>query len=103
MRSAEITPEMDGKRIIVAGWVHELRDLGGIVFIVLRDRDGFIQITLPKKVVNSEVFKKAKKIQRESVIRVEGIVKKEEKAPNGFERIPEVLEVLNQSQAPLPI
>ncbi|MEM0351281.1 MAG: aspartate--tRNA(Asn) ligase [Archaeoglobaceae archaeon] len=103
MRSAEITPEMDGKRIIVAGWVHELRDLGGIVFIVLRDRDGFIQITLPKKVVNSEVFKKAKKIQRESVIRVEGIVKKEEKAPNGFEIIPEVLEVLNESQAPLPL
>ncbi|MCC6028383.1 MAG: aspartate--tRNA(Asn) ligase, partial [Archaeoglobus sp.] len=103
MRSAEISPEMDGKKVTVFGWVHEVRDLGGLVFIVLRDREGFIQVTLPKKIIDPETFKKAKKISRESVLRVEGTVKKEEKAPNGFEIIPEVIEVLNESQAPLPL
>uniref|UniRef100_A0A7J2TKS5 Aspartate--tRNA(Asp/Asn) ligase n=1 Tax=Archaeoglobus fulgidus TaxID=2234 RepID=A0A7J2TKS5_ARCFL len=103
MRSAEITPEMDGSKVVVAGWVHELRDLGGLVFIILRDRDGFIQVTLSKKVVDSEIFRKVKKINRESVVKVEGIVKKEERAPNGFEIIPESVEILNESQAPLPL
>jgi aspartyl-tRNA synthetase len=103
MRSAEISPEMDGKKVTVFGWVHEVRDLGGLVFIVLRDREGFIQVTLPKKIIDPETFKKAKKISRESVLRVEGTVKKEEKAPNGFEIIPEVIDVLNVSQAPLPL
>ncbi|MEM2120238.1 MAG: aspartate--tRNA(Asn) ligase [Archaeoglobaceae archaeon] len=103
MRSSAITPEMDGAKVTVAGWVHEVRDLGGLVFIVLRDREGFVQITLPKKLVDKEMFKKAKKIPRESVIKVEGAVKKEEKAPNGFEIIPMTLEILNESQAPLPL
>ncbi|MFN3383506.1 MAG: aspartate--tRNA(Asn) ligase [Archaeoglobaceae archaeon] len=103
MRSSAITPEMDGAQVTIAGWVHEIRDLGGLVFIILRDREGFVQITLPKKVVDKEMFKRAKKILRESVIKVEGIVKKEEKAPNGFEIIPKSLEILNESQAPLPL
>lgn len=103
MRSTEITPEKDGEEVVVAGWVHEVRDLGGLVFIVLRDREGFIQITLPKKVVDSDTFKRARKVSRESVIMVEGIVKKEDKAPNGFEIIPKKLEILSESSAPLPL
>lgn len=103
MRSSAITPEMDGAQVTVAGWVHEIRDLGGLVFIVLRDREGFVQITMPKKVVDANIFRRAKKIPRESVIKVEGIVKKEEKAPNGFEIIPKSLEILSESQAPLPL
>lgn len=103
MRSTEITPEKDGEQVVVAGWVHEVRDLGGLVFIVLRDREGFIQITLPKKVVDPETFRKARKVSRESVIMVEGTVKKEDKAPNGFEIIPKKFEILNESSAPLPL
>lgn len=103
MRSTQITPEKDGEKVTVAGWAHEIRDLGGLVFIVLRDREGFIQLTLPKKIVDPQVFKKARKISRESVIMVEGVVKREDKAPNGFEIIPEKIEVLNESSAPLPL
>ncbi len=47
-RSSAIVPETD---VTVAGWVHELRDLGGISFLLLRDRDGVMQITMPKKKV----------------------------------------------------
>ena len=43
--SIEINQGMDGKDVCLAGWVHELRDLGKLKFLVLRDREGFIQIT----------------------------------------------------------
>jgi len=101
--TAEIGEEDFGKEIELYGWVHEIRDLGGLVFLVLRDREGFAQITLPKKVVDRELFKKARKLRRESVIRVVGEVKEEKKAPNGFEIIPREIEVLNVSDAPLPL
>ena len=73
--TADICEEDFGKEIELFGWVHEVRDLGGLVFVILRDREGFAQITLPKKVVDRELFKKAKKVRRESVIRVKGLVK----------------------------
>ncbi|WP_457591662.1 aspartate--tRNA(Asn) ligase [Geoglobus sp.] len=101
--TADICEEDFGKEVELYGWVHEVRDLGGLVFIVLRDREGFAQITLPKKVVDRELFKRARKLRRESVIRVVGEVKPEEKAPNGFEIIPKAIEVLNEADAPLPL
>lgn len=101
--TSEITPDDEGKKVTLYGWVHEVRDLGGLVFVILRDREGFAQITLPKKFVNSDVFKLAKKLRRESVIRVDGTVKSESKAPGGFEIIPDKIEVLNEADAPLPL
>jgi aspartyl-tRNA synthetase len=101
--TSEITGDDDGRTVTLKGWVHEVRDLGGLVFVILRDREGFAQITLPRKFVPKKVFKLAKKLRRESVIRVDGTVKKEEKAPGGFEIIPENIEVLNEADAPLPL
>ncbi len=103
MYTSDVAKLDEGTSVTVCGWVHEVRDLGGIVFIVLRDREGFAQITLPKKKVPQDTFKIAKKLRRESVIRVDGFVKKEPKAPNGFEIIPEKIEVLNEADVPLPL
>ncbi len=101
--TSDIGEEDVGKEVLLFGWVHEVRDLGGLVFIILRDREGFIQITLPKKKVPSETFEIAKKIHRESVIKVIGVVKKEPKAPGGYEIIPKEIEVLNEAMVPLPL
>ncbi len=101
--TSDITPEQEGEKVELYGWVHEVRDLGGLVFVVLRDREGFAQITLPRKFVDKSTFKLAKKLKRESVIRVVGTVKAEEKAPGGFEIIPDVIEVLNEASVPLPL
>jgi aspartyl-tRNA synthetase len=67
--SNEITPENDGSTVTVAGWAHEIRDLGGLRFILLRDRAGLVQVTLPKKFVSREVFETSRKISKESVDR----------------------------------
>ena len=55
--SSEVTPDMDGKRVIVMGWCREIRDLGGIKFIKLGDRNGSIQVTINKKQVNPKLTK----------------------------------------------
>ena len=101
--TAEVGEEDVGKLVKLYGWVHEVRDHGGLVFVVLRDREGFIQITLPKKKVSPDAFKTAKKVHRESVVEVVGVVKAEPKAPGGYEVIPEKFIVLNEAEAPLPL
>ena len=104
--SRKYTSELEkeiGKRVEVCGWVHEIRDLGGLVFILLRDREGILQVTLSKKTVNQHTFKKAKKVKRESVVRVVGFVKEEKKAPNGYELVPEFIEIINEAETPLPL
>jgi nondiscriminating aspartyl-tRNA synthetase len=99
-RSSAIIPETD---VTVAGWVHELRDLGGISFLLLRDRDGIMQITMPKKKVPPELVERVRSLSRESVVRVAGHVKAEPKAPQGFEIIPNEIELLNAAESPLPL
>ena len=103
--TADIKPEKvdNGQKITLAGWVHEVRDLGGICFVVLRDREGKAQVTLVKKKVDKELFAAARRLVRESVISVTGSVKFEEKAPNGYELLPDEITVLNVADSPLPM
>lgn len=101
--SNEITPSDDGSAVNVAGWAHEIRDLGGLRFILLRDRAGLVQIALPKKFVSKEVFETSGRISKESVVSVAGKIKAESKAPNGYEVIPEKIEILSLAATPLPL
>jgi aspartyl-tRNA synthetase len=101
--SGDITPELDGKEVTLAGFAHETRDLGGIAFLVLRDRKGLAQITLVKKLVGKDAFKMARSISRESVVQVKGTVKAEAKAPRGFEILPTEVKVLSAAEVPLPL
>jgi aspartyl-tRNA synthetase len=94
---------MAGAEVTVAGWTHEIRDLGGLVFLVLRDRKGLLQVTLVKKLVDKAIFKTARSISRESVIQVKGIVKEEPKAPRGLEILPAEIRVLSAADIPLPM
>lgn len=98
--SSELSAEMDGEKATVAGWVHEIRDLGGIYFILVRDRDGIIQATLPKSKAN--ILPKHR-ISKESVVLISGNLKKDERAPNGFEIVPTEIKVLSESNSPLPL
>jgi nondiscriminating aspartyl-tRNA synthetase len=99
----EITAASAGERVSVAGWVHEKRDLGGVLFLIVRDISGFAQVTLPKKKVEPELFDHVKRVPRESVVVVEGEVKSENKAPNGYEIIPQQMHVLSEASQVLPL
>ena len=87
----------------MAGWAHEIRDLGGIAFLVLRDREGFAQITLLKKRADPKVLETVRSISRESVVQVRGTVKAEAKAPGGFEVLPSEVTILSAAEVPLPL
>ncbi len=69
----------------IIGWVHEVRDLGGLTFLLIRDRTGIIQVTIPKKKASESVLAAVKAVSRESVVRISGPVKPIEKAPGGRE------------------
>ncbi|MBW6518071.1 MAG: aspartate--tRNA(Asn) ligase [ANME-2 cluster archaeon] len=101
--TSQVTREMDGQTVKLAGWVHEIRDLGGIMFLILRDREGMAQLTMFKKTINPQVLEMAKSLSRESVILVEGSVKLEAKAPGGYELVPSRINLLNPAQSPLPM
>jgi len=81
------------EKVMVKGWVHRIRELGGISFVLLRDRTGMVQLVYEGKVGFTQ----------ESVLSVEGKVRKNEKAPGGLEIHAEHTEVLAQAHADLPI
>ncbi len=98
----DIVPEIDGDEVAVAGWAHEIRDLGGITFIILRDREGQIQVIF-KEDENEELFEKAQEVGREDVIRVVGTVAENDQAPGDRELVPSELEIIGTAESPLPM
>lgn len=98
---SEVTPETG--RAEICGWVHEVRDLGGLVFFLVRDRSGIIQVTIPKKKVSQSVLDNIRDVSRESVVRISGQVKAIDKAPGGREMVPETFELISRSASPLPL
>ncbi len=101
--STDVKPELDGKEVLVLGWVQDIRDLGGIRFVILQDKNGTVQITIPQDGANSNVLKKAKSLQRQYSIGVKGIVKRMEKAPGGAEIIPNEIRIVGMAKQPLPL
>ena len=92
-----------GTKVKLAGWVHDSRALGKIRFLVLRDRSGRIQTVAFKGETPEDEFEKVGKINRESVVEIEGVVKDSKQAPGGKEIGIEKIEVLNPSEEVLPI
>jgi len=87
----------------VKGWVEEIRDLGGIRFILLHTTDGDVQITLHKKKIPKKLFNSVDAITRQSAISVTGKFVRNKQAPGGKELIPKKIEVLGLAETPLPL
>jgi len=92
-----------GTTVTVAGWVHEIRDLGGIAFLILRDKTGKIQVKFEKDEMDDELVETGLGVHRESVIVVTGDVEEEPRAPTGVEVTPDELEVLAEADPELPL
>ncbi|MBP5083352.1 MAG: aspartate--tRNA(Asn) ligase [Methanomicrobium sp.] len=98
---SEVKPDTGTATVI--GWIHEIRDLGGLSFYILRDRTGFLQATIVKKKAGEDVLAAAKEASRESVVKISGVVKESDKAPGGREIIPEKFEIISKAETPLPL
>jgi aspartyl-tRNA synthetase len=78
----ELTEAFAGKKVTLAGWVQKRRDLGGVIFIDLRDRSGFVQIVFNPQ-VDQEAWKKGDKLRSEYCVTVTGeVVKRDPEAVN---------------------
>lgn len=91
------------KEVVLMGWVHDVRVLGGIAFLLLRDQSGIVQVTAPKTKTPSDVLKEIGTLHQEDVVAVRGKVVQSKIAKKGIEVIPEELEVLTRSETPLPL
>lgn len=92
------------EQVTLSGWVSCIRDLGGILFVELRDRSGFFQIVANPQ-INPDIHKVLEHVRSEYVIKVTGKVSKRppetynEKYPTGqVEMYPETIEVLSTSK-----
>ncbi len=101
LRSANI-----GEQINLAGWVHSRRDLGGVIFIDLRDREGLTQVVFrPEE--QAEVTERAHSLRHEDVISIHGRVaprltgQANQNLPTGeIEVVVDQLTILNRSEVP---
>jgi len=101
--SADITRELNGKEVTLFGWVQEIRNLGGLRFLILQDREGTVQITLPRKKVSPKVLEKTEILQKQYSVGVKGTVQETKMTPRGVEIIPNEIRVLGEAQQPLPL
>jgi len=74
-------PEYDGKTVSLRGWVYRMRDQKAMVFIILRDVSGTIQVA----VKDEKALEVAKKASQEASIEITGLAKKDPRAPTGYE------------------
>jgi len=74
-----------GEEIELFGWVYRKRRHGKLVFVVVRDSTGIVQVSIKKQNVSEEVFDAAKGIEIESSVYVKGNVKEDERSPGGIE------------------
>ena len=100
----ELREEHVGQVVTLNGWVHSNRDLGGVVFIDVRDREGRTQAVFDPSDLPSDLFETASRLHSESVISVTGKVRmrpdgtKNEKIDTGLvEVLADNLEVLNHA------
>lgn len=101
-----ITEDYIDKRVNICGWVSTIRDLGGIIFVEVRDRSGFIQIVAdPGK--NPEVHKIFEQLRDECVISASGIISQRPEETFNLslktgkvEIYPDRLEILSKSETP---
>lgn len=99
----ELREKNIGEKVTLSGWVATKRDLGGLTFIDLRDREGITQIVFDIDVMDSKAVEVAQRLKTESVIKIKGEVKerfsKNKNIPTGdIEIFATELEILNNSE-----
>ncbi len=92
--SPEVTASLSGREVKVFGWVSSIRRQGRLVFTVICDGKGLVQVTSKHGEVPEEVERRLESLSLHSAVAVEGVVRAASKAPNGAEIVPRQLKVL---------
>ncbi|MFX0168085.1 MAG: aspartate--tRNA(Asn) ligase [Candidatus Hodarchaeota archaeon] len=101
--ASELDASMKGASVTLTGWVHRKREHGGVVFIIVRDSSGTIQIAGHRENVSEKVFESMQTVTLESSVRVEGKVVIDKRAPTGIELRVVNFEIVNLADAEWPL
>ena len=105
-RCAEVSENEIGNQVVLMGWVQRRRNLGGLIFVDLRDRSGLMQVVFDEQKIGSEGYAKAGTLRNEFVVAVVGTVQKREAATNdklvtgAIEVIASELRILSEAETP---
>jgi aspartyl-tRNA synthetase len=95
---SELSSDLIGKQVVLGGWIEDLRKLGKMSFITLRDVSGISQV-----IVKGELNDNLPEINRQSVVSIKGIVQETKARDFEFEIKADEIEVLGKAIHPLPI
>ena len=102
---ADLVALEDGAEISIAGWVHRRRDLGGLIFLQIRDRSGIVQVTVEPD--QGDMFAAADELRSEFVVQVSGKIRQrpesmvnQDMATGAIEVVADAITCLNKSQTP---
>ena len=91
--------DYEGQSVKLNGAVHTIRDMGEVAFVILRKREGLIQCVFEEGVTRFEL----KDLKEAATVEVEGVVAKEDRAPNGIEIRLREIRILSEPSAPMPL
>ncbi len=106
--SGHLNETFIGKTVVICGWVHYRRDLGGLIFLEVRDRTGLVQVVFSPQEQSKELFSLAEEIRKEYVVQITGLVRKRPagtenpESPTGAVEISVTQMVILSRAEPLP-
>jgi len=95
--SSQINPDLNDSSVLVMGWVSSIRDHGNIMFLMLTDKDGEMQVTAKLDECGKKLFDKISQVKEHSSIGVKGKVRNMQNAPNGAEVVPEEIKIFSMA------
>ncbi|MEM3412042.1 MAG: aspartate--tRNA(Asn) ligase [archaeon] len=96
----EISEKMLNQEVLVSGWVQNLRVVGKLAFLILRDWTGLGQVIIRD---STPFFKEVSNLTLESVVSVKGILKESKQSKFGWEIEAKELKIITKAEAPLPL
>ena len=105
-RCTEVSRDLIGQTVTVMGWVQKRRNLGGMLFVDLRDRSGILQLYFDEETIGKEGFEKAATLRAEFVVAATGVVEKRSSEINESLKTGDIeirvkdLRILSESETP---
>jgi len=94
----EKIPDFDGQDVELRGWLYNKRPSGKLIFLLLRDGTGTIQCVISKADVDREFFEACDKLPQESSLILRGLIRKEARAPEGYELVVKSGEIVQKAE-----
>lgn len=95
--------KFEDKLVMLRGWLYHIRAGGGILFLQLRDGTGIIQCTLKKDQTDPKEFERLSAVPIESTVEISGSVRKDARAPRGYEIACTKITILYPAEEGFPI